>query len=967
LTITDLKTKSGTTIDGQLYRDAAYDLTEDAVTIIIGKYEQEFRYATVYSARDLCSADANHRVVWHPVVMFFNFSPRELQSDSLSRLREKFEPLDIKLTTHYTPAVTHLVAKKRNTAMGLQALIDAKYIITSTFLDALHDASAAVSEEDSTSFLEGDFDKHWPNELDHLPPRSNEKADLPPSAYTPDAERSGIFEGYTYVFYEKGQYDNLLPTIVSGKGKALLYKATPGTTTVDEFVRYAKAVAGEKGLGSFEDGSEGKGVVVVRHTPSRGDHVDWYRTFFQSVSLQLDHRLIEQSEFLEAILRKEPGMLRRPLLDEEVQQHSMSLAQALPRQETTQGKGGRGGSRQATSVVADEEAPPPSVAEEAPPPSFADMAPPPRKTKARPPIKRRFVGFDDEEEDSKIDVVVKESPSSPVRATPAEPEEESQGLFVSQDPPRQTRSSRKRAASPLSEDDDEIMEIVAPTAMARKRARIERGQASPSPIREVTPKVEEALPEAKPNGKKTKSVADILDIDIKKMQEEDEARRRADLEVSSSRLAAMTEAELAAIRGLAIVEDVEAVSRKRCPPRDPNSAALTSRRSTADAQWDDRWNGRKNFKRFRRQGQPMGRRPMRNIIELVESEASDFGIGDKYWTDSSAHHGEVQSGADGAFDGGHSTQTQTQGELSAVWREFGRSLSRMPSGGQLAKPTPPPPTRPLVEQARPAPGQSIAEMVRQASKKASTHRRGGHGAAAASASQSEDDMSAEESWEDASRFRRPQVVSASVESADAAVNIAPSAGPIVVGSDSEGDVRSSRRLRGGRGAAASPQPPARTTRASRATRNSTQAQTQTQTQVETQLNTVPSQPVVTTTTTRAGTKRGLATTSWSSTTQDSLRSAAKRHKPAAPLPPVPKPVYNDDDSSDSDGNMKFVMKRRWGEGMVYRSVSSGTQSVLLAHMGSCSRDISHCVALCMTWALGTCMLCSALCMSMSCL
>lgn len=32
---------------------------------------------------------------------------------------------------------------------------------------------------------------------------------------------------------------------------------------VDDFVCFVKGVVGEKGFGFFEDGSEGKGVVVV--------------------------------------------------------------------------------------------------------------------------------------------------------------------------------------------------------------------------------------------------------------------------------------------------------------------------------------------------------------------------------------------------------------------------------------------------------------------------------------------------------------------------------------------------------------------------------------------------------------------------------------------------------------------------------------------------------------------------------
>jgi nijmegen breakage syndrome protein 1 len=122
-----------------------------------------------------------------------------------------------------------------------------------------------------------------------------------------------MFEGYTFVFYEKRQHENLLAPIFEGGGKALLKEVVPNNTTVDEFVEFVKQTAGEKGLGSFEDGSEGKGVVVVRFNPVKGAGSDWFADFNNQVSLRLDHRLIEQNEFLDAILGNDASVLRRPL------------------------------------------------------------------------------------------------------------------------------------------------------------------------------------------------------------------------------------------------------------------------------------------------------------------------------------------------------------------------------------------------------------------------------------------------------------------------------------------------------------------------------------------------------------------------------------------------------------------------------------------------------------------------------
>ena len=82
---------------------------------------------------------------------------------------------------------------------------------------------------------------------------------------------------------------------------------------MDGFIQYVKNVAGEKGLGEFEDGSEGKGVVVVRFNPVRGPGADWFADFGRQVQTRLDHRFVEQNEFLDAVLGTDASVLRRPL------------------------------------------------------------------------------------------------------------------------------------------------------------------------------------------------------------------------------------------------------------------------------------------------------------------------------------------------------------------------------------------------------------------------------------------------------------------------------------------------------------------------------------------------------------------------------------------------------------------------------------------------------------------------------
>ncbi len=245
-------------------------------------------------------------------MLSFSFTNKELKANPIPPLCEKLEQLDIKVLVDYVrESTTHVVAGKRNISKCLQALINGKYIVNHTLIDAI--ISVTKSENDGTSLLESDFESNWPNELEHLPPRGSEPTQRTSDAYAPDPARQEIFDGYTFVFCDQSQFENLLGPITNGHGKALLRQVDPSATKLEDFIRYIKDVAGEKGLGEFEDGSEGKGVVVVRYQPVQGPASDWYTNFARRVAQSLDHRLVEQNEFLDAILKNDASILRKPL------------------------------------------------------------------------------------------------------------------------------------------------------------------------------------------------------------------------------------------------------------------------------------------------------------------------------------------------------------------------------------------------------------------------------------------------------------------------------------------------------------------------------------------------------------------------------------------------------------------------------------------------------------------------------
>lgn len=439
--------------------------------------------------------------------------------------------------------------------------------------------------------LEQDFGRYWPDAMEHLPPRGGEPVQHSDSIYSPESDRKDVFEGYTFIFYDKTQYSNLMAPITNGGGKALFETITPGETRIDNFVRYVKEVAGEKGLGSFEDGSEGKGVVLVRHLPAKGDHIQWYTEFITEVSLRLDHRPIEQNEFLEAILTKDASKLRRPLEIE-----SAPASQAAEQEVTVN-------STSAVNVTSVQQEPP------------AEEQPQPRRNRTRRPVKRRFAGFDD---DADVDMDEPTPASAPQDSAPSRMQTDEGGLFVSQEADligSQPAHAADDAASPRKRRasvEDDLMDGMAPAAAKFKRQRIERGEdfASPSPEPDPEP--------AKPS-KKRKEKMDVLAM-AARHREEEEARARAEREDLAN---LPDDIDLAEIRRLNIVEEMEI----RVSARETR----TREQDVVEGRWDPKWNGVKNFKKFRARGEATGRQPVRTIISLQEVKNKEYGIGDNYW------------------------------------------------------------------------------------------------------------------------------------------------------------------------------------------------------------------------------------------------------------------------------------------------------------------------------------------------
>ncbi len=188
-----------------------------------------------------------------------------------------------------------------------------KYLVSESYLDALEYAATPtnLSQEENLSLLETDFDSSWPDPKDHLPPPGKEPTIRPVESYQPDPSRAHVFDSYTFVFGDENQYENLLPAITSGHGKAIMFKVKNGETTSNELIQFLQNASGHKDGAGVHNGTEG-GVILVRW-PGKEDVQEWTNSLINETAMKMDQRAIDQSEFLDAILANDAGLLKQSI------------------------------------------------------------------------------------------------------------------------------------------------------------------------------------------------------------------------------------------------------------------------------------------------------------------------------------------------------------------------------------------------------------------------------------------------------------------------------------------------------------------------------------------------------------------------------------------------------------------------------------------------------------------------------
>jgi hypothetical protein len=618
--------KIGTYINGEKICQTSRVLDKLEYTIKLGNYEHAFH------------------LKWQPVVFTFTGLSKSVKasSDPLEAHRKKVEHAEIKLVTEYVSSqTTHVIGKKRNTPPGLQALLQGRWLLAHSFVDAMAKATTSPGRDtngiDLPCPLEIDFEGNWPREEEHILPAAGEPNPKPNEYLKPNTQRAELFANFTFIFLSQAQYDALMPVATSGSGKALLWNIETGTEKAEDFVAYVKEVAGAKGDGDFRLSQHtGKGGIVLIRLENKDK--PWVAAFLTTVESTLEQRAMEQNQFLNAILSNDTSDLRRPLLRES--QSQAQLASSLNGNSERVASRTRDRSPPKTRPV-EPRAPTPANDQTSPATQNnsepSEMAEPTTRKKPRRTVTQsRFKGFG-EIDPSQFTRPESESPE-PSQNTPQD-----QSIDVDEPSHKEPsqQPSRKRPA-PVDEDDGAekqraMMDNILPGAAAMKKRRLNQTKDARGDTQNSTPEPETAAKAAKKVATKKKHKEIDVSARLKEQKEEAEEARRRDEE---SLREALQDIDIADVRA-----KVESFA---LPQREPPPRRAQIEPSGPGDQWDPAWNGRKNFKRFKRKGQTdAGPRLPRVIVALEEVPRKGHGIGEEYWLSKGTGRSQTQ------------TQTQT--------------------------------------------------------------------------------------------------------------------------------------------------------------------------------------------------------------------------------------------------------------------------------------------------------------------
>jgi hypothetical protein len=603
--VTDLSCRQGTTIDEKTILKSR---KEDDGTLT---YEKATLTGTEHTIR-LAQGYTPFKIVWRSIVL--TYASRE-SKESKARSAQ-LHALDVKTTTDFLfDRTTHVVSQKRNLPKVLSGLVAGKHIVSGDFVDfILRVATTSVDEEGNyiPSKLEEDFDAWWPQEGDYVPPIGAEPVPRPQEMLEPDPSRSEVFSGLTFIFLVENQYNSLLEPITGGGGKALFYDFRPGETTVQEYVDYVHSVAGKKKR-SRADGDK-LPIVTVRLSAYPDGMENWALSFVTGVDQALGQRSILQNEFLDAIITKDRASLQRPPAE------IVNVSSSPP--ELTSART----SMRELTPMSQPKAPSPekSASPEKEEPKKTII----RKRVHRPRTGGRFAGFDDYEpppKRSKVEDVpmedVQESVQHPSIMSVAASQRRAGGAATQT---QHTLRSAVHTTVEKEEHQDSLFPGAARIRQQRAATRAPSASVEPEgadPAQKLPSKGKEALERLQ----RAQAKIDTKEVNVREHTrlriKEEEERRRADEENLQE---ALQDIDIAEMRNLAVIEEMGLRSR---------ADRVTSRKSHVNSErWNPEWNGRKNFKKFRRRGAERGVPTNKVLVSLEEAPPKKgFGVGDAFF------------------------------------------------------------------------------------------------------------------------------------------------------------------------------------------------------------------------------------------------------------------------------------------------------------------------------------------------
>ena len=642
--ITDLSCRQGTIIDGRqtLKSKKNDDGTVEYAQGTLNGTEHEIRLAQGYEP---------FKIYWSPVV--FTYASKESQ-ESKARSAQ-LHALDIKTTTDFVYGkTTHVVTQKRNLPRVLSGLVAGKHIVTEAFLDRILERSTSVTDTDFgyvPSPLEESFDEQWPKEDEYMPPTATEPVPRPQEMLRPDALRSEIFANLAFIFLDAKQYGSLHEPITGGDGKALLYEALrEGETTVQEYVDYVQSVAGRKK--SSRSKNDKLPVITVRLATPSDNAEDWATTFMDGVDRALNQRSMYQNEFLDVILTKDRAALQRP------PENAGEAILDAPESATLRPSPAHGTSSHTPESSA---------------PADELVKSNPRKRTYRAKTTSRFTGFDDYEpppkirktEDTHMEGVQQSVPQATTQpSTQPQTQSRTQSRFAPQSPAHETIEK------------EEQMDSLFPAAAEVKRRRA--ATRAPSPPASVEPEAEPTPPQPRRRGvealetlQRARRKAD-KDINVREQTrlrvKEEEERRRADEETLREELDGL---DIEQMKNLAVIEEMEIMPRAQRNGDNLRTPAEARAQAKSD-RWDPAWNGRKNFKKFRRRGAEQGVASHKVIVQLEETPQTTSFSGAFFLEDEKSRRRSLQQRIQDA----EAAESDSESEQEAGFRGRSRTQSQ---------------------------------------------------------------------------------------------------------------------------------------------------------------------------------------------------------------------------------------------------------------------------------------------------